>query len=139
MGPGHHHPHGAHGDGFGPWWMLTLLLMLFALVALARTVGVDGLRELSFAGPRTRWRMAVTRHREVAAAFAAYECDAQAVWRRPALADVRRPATARFVEAFAEACALATDRYPGRRMAELFSAAVDRSARAWAAADRPPG
>jgi hypothetical protein len=56
------------------------------------------------------------------------------VLHRPALADVRQPATARFVESFAEACALATDRYPGRAAGDAFVAAVDRASHAWTAA-----
>jgi hypothetical protein len=95
---------------------------------------VDGARARLAAGPRARWRAAAARHREIAAAFATYECDPQAVLRRPALADVRQPFTARFVEAFAEACALATDGYPGRAVADAFAAAADRAARAWTAA-----
>src|SRR4051812_41382244 len=161
MGPGHpHHPHGPHADGFpygphpdgfpygphpdgfGAWWLgPALLVALIGLLLLLWLAGDDriagllggaggGLR----AGWRARWRAAVARHREVAAAFAGYECDPQAVLRRPALADVREPATARFVDAFAEACARATERYPGRAAGDAFVDAVDRSARAWAAA-----
>jgi hypothetical protein len=145
MGPDHHlyPPHGPHGDGFGLWWLwpvvptLFLVLLLLTIWAL-RDFGVawlaTGGRGRLAAGPRARWRAASARHRQIAAAFAAYECDPQAVLHRPALADVRQPATARFVETFAEACALATDNYPGRAMADAFVVAVDRAAHAWAAA-----
>jgi hypothetical protein len=117
----------------------TLFLVLLVLTVWAlRDVGVawlaTGGRGWLAAGPRARWRAASARHREIAAAFAAYECDPQAVLHRPALADVRQPATARFIETFAEACALATDRYPGRATADAFVSAVDRAAHAWAAA-----
>ena len=47
--------------------------------------------------------------------------------RRPALADVRQPATARFIEAFTEASALQTDRYPGPAPADAFTTAVNRA------------
>ena len=143
MGPHHHYfPHGSDGDGFGLWWFWptvpALLLMLLLLWVVVRDLGVadlvDGARARLAAGPRARWRAATARHREIAAAFAAYECDPQAVLRRPALADVREPATATFVQAFAEACALATDRYPGRAIADSFAVAAARAARAWTAA-----
>jgi hypothetical protein len=145
MGPGHH-PHldgGPHGDGFGFWWLGpllpvlllgVLLLLLWAMHTTGMTEWIGGAGARLAAGSRARWRAAIARHREIAAAFATYECDPQAVLHRPALADVRQPATARFVEAFAEACALTTDRYPGRARAETFAAAVDRSARTWTAA-----
>jgi hypothetical protein len=125
------------------WWLWpivpTLFLVLFLLTAWAlRDVGIawlaEGGRSRLAAGPRARWRAASARHREIAAAFAAYECDPQAVLHRPALADVRQPATARFIETFAEACSLATDRYPGRATADAFVAAVDRASHAWTAA-----
>jgi hypothetical protein len=145
MGPGHHPypPHGPDWDGFGLWWLWPfvplLSLALFVMtwwvlrdIAMALLVG--GARDRLAAGSRARWRAAAARHREIAAAFAAYECDPQAVLQRPALADVREPATARFIEAFAEACALATDRYPGHAPADAFVSAVDRAAHAWTAA-----
>src|SRR3954454_24728028 len=146
MEPGHHHhfPEGAHGDGFGLWWLwpiipaLSLLLLLLLLLWVVRDLGgadlVAGARARFTGGPRARWHAAVARHNEIAAAFAAYECNPQAVLHRPALADVRQPATARFVEAFAEACALATDRYPGRPVADAFAIAVDRAGLAGRAA-----
>ena len=54
--------------------------------------------------------------------------------RHPGLADVRQPPTARFVDAFAEAVALATERYPARAFARRFIEAVEREEQAWAAA-----
>jgi len=147
MGPDHHYPpyppHGPDWDGFGLWWLWPIVPMLFLVLSLLtvwalRDIGVawlaEGRRTRLATGPRARWRAASARHRDIAAAFAAYECDPQAVLHRPALADVRQPATARFVEAFAEACALATDRYPGRAMADAFVMAVDRASHAWTAA-----
>jgi hypothetical protein len=139
----HHHPqYGPEMDGLESWWFWpvipVLLLALLVLWVVVRDIGgadvVGGARAWLAAGTRARWRAAATRHGEVAAAFATYECNPQAVLRRPTLADVRQPATARFVEAFAEACALATDRYPGRAATDAFMVAVDRSARAWTAA-----
>ena len=135
MGPDHfHHFGGGHGDGFGLWalWPAVPLLILSGLFLLWWTLNTTIATPVS--GVQARWRAASARHREVAAAFAAYECDPRAVIGRPALADVREPATARFVEAFAESCALATDRYPGPEAAAAFEAAAERSSRAWTAA-----
>jgi hypothetical protein len=143
MGPGHHPypPHGPGWDGFGLWWLWPIAPMLFLAFSLLtlwvlRDLGIAWLAQggRRVAGSRARWRAAAARHSKVATAFAAYECDPQAVLHRPALADVRQPATARFVESFAEACALATDRYPGRAAADAFVAAVDRASHAWTAA-----
>jgi hypothetical protein len=118
--------------------MLASLLVLLLWWWAVRDIGLAGLVGGARGGladdSRSRWSAAAARHREIAAAFGAYECDPQAVLRRPALADVRQPATAQFVEAFGEACALATDRYPGRSVADAFAMAADRAARAWAAA-----
>jgi hypothetical protein len=66
--------------------------------------------------------------------YARYECDPLLVLKLPALADVRVPSTARFVEAFAEAQALDTDAEPPLAHAASFVAAVDRAGRAWRAA-----
>jgi hypothetical protein len=147
MGPDHPHPwhdhpwHDPHGDGFGLWWLpvvpillLAVLLLLWLVSDLGAAELLGGVRARLVAGPRARWRAAAARHREIAAAFAAYECNPQAVLLRPALADVREPATARFVEAFAEACALDTECYPGGARADAFAAAVDRADHAWRAA-----
>jgi hypothetical protein len=150
MGP--HHPHPFHGHGYGYGYgdgggdglwpylplIVAVLLCLVALWAMLRRPGVAALvaqrRPRMPAGSRARWRAAVARHREIATSFASYECDPQAVLRRPALADVRQPATGRFVDAFAAACALQTDRYPGRSAAEAFTVAAERAANAWTAA-----
>lgn len=80
------------------------------------------------------WAAARQRLAGVRTGYAAYECDPLAVLARPALADVRVESTARFVDAFAEAQALDTDARPPPAQAEAFVAAVDRAARAWAAA-----
>lgn len=153
MGPDHHHaPFGPHGDGFGPpgfdsvllapFFLLLLLMLVLTVLPLVmwalRDLGlaelVAGARTRMATGSRARWRAAVTRHRGTAVEFVAYECSPQALLTRPALSDVRQPATARFVDAFVEACALATDRYPGRARAEAFVTAADRAAHAWRAA-----
>jgi hypothetical protein len=149
MGPGHHHLRGGpHADGLDLWWLFpvlatALLLVLIAALWLARDTDfaelVAALRTRLARGSRRRWRAAVARHHRTAAAFAAYECSPEAVLRHPVLADVRQPATARFVEAFAEACALVTDSYPGHDMADAFADAAERSARAWAAATEAAG
>lgn len=82
----------------------------------------------------TRWKAAKTIHEQTAREFAEFECDALAVLRLPDLVDSSVPATARFVEAFAESSALATDRQPPDEHAEKFVAASDAADRAWRAA-----
>ena len=152
--------HGAHGwpggpgfDGIPGWWEWWPLLPSLALAALVMT-GVVLLSQRGAAllnqvpllsGPTSfgpdpaswwpaRWEQAVQRYRATAQAYAEFECDLQAVLRLPALADVGEPPTARFVDAFAEATALCTDRYPGVQYAQRFVAAVERAERAWTAA-----
>jgi hypothetical protein len=136
-----HHPHiggpgfrgGPPFELFGPMLAgLMTVAVLLALLWLARHAWTD--RTALPDGARSRWDRAVHRHGTVASAFARYECDPVAVLANPALADVRRPATARFVDAFAEAGALLTDRYPGAETAAAFGTAVEREERAWAAA-----
>jgi hypothetical protein len=145
----HHHHHHHHGHGYGGRhgsydmfeWLPLLggMLLLFALARLLLTSGVDPRLLVSWLRPRpdpvrTRWQAAVAKHQATAREFAAYECNPVDVLRRPELADVTRPATGRFVDAFAEAAALATDEYPGAAHAELFIQAAERAARAWQAA-----
>lgn len=81
-----------------------------------------------------RWSKSRSRFARLQQDYAAYECDPLAVLRLPALADVRVPSTARFVDAFAEAQALDTDLEPPAEHAARFAAAVDRACRAWQAA-----
>ncbi len=80
------------------------------------------------------WAQAKVAFDRVRAEYTAYECDAMAVLRRPALSDVSVASTARFVDAFAEAQALDTDRYPGPPHDTGFVTAVARVTRAWQAA-----
>ena len=110
-------------------WVLSRWFLLDALAARGR----DAPAALHDAA-RPRWDAAVARYAETARAYAAFECDPAAVLHRPALADVGVAATARFVDAFAEATALVTDAYPGPQMAERFVAAAERADRAWKAA-----
>ena len=116
--------------------MLTALVLLWALLRDLDLAGVaDRLARPFRPDPRRAgWAEALHRHAATAQAFAAFECNPAEVLRRPALADVRQPATARFVEAFAEACALVTDQYPGPDLAERFILATERAKRAWQAA-----
>lgn len=81
-----------------------------------------------------RWDAAKTTHENTAREFADFECDALAVLRLPDLVDSSVLATARFVEAFAESSALATDRQPPDEHAEKFIAAAEAADRAWRAA-----
>jgi hypothetical protein len=86
------------------------------------------------ARPEVAWNGARTRFHTLRSAYAAFECDPMEVLRLPALADVSVPSTARFVDAFAEAQALDTDKFPPGKHAAKFVAAVERAERAWHAA-----
>src|SRR5918993_166378 len=142
-GPGMYH-HGFH-HGPPPWMdgpgvLFPLLSALFPLLlllwVLSRWFVLDALAARgrdALAGRgdtvKPQWEAAVGRFGETARAYAAYECDPSAVLHRPALADVGEPATARFVDAFAEATALATDAYPGPQAGERFVAAAEGAER----------
>jgi hypothetical protein len=110
-------------------WVLSRWFLLDALAARGRHA-LTARRDIV----RPRWDAAVARYAETARAYAAYECDPTAVLHRPALADVGEAATARFVDAFAEATALVTDSYPGPQAGERFLVAAERADRAWKAA-----
>jgi len=120
-------------------WVLMLPGVFVALV-LATSVALNGpiwiwFRARFAADPaREPWDDAVARHRATAQAFSDFECDLRALLRLPALADVEQPATARFIDAFAEANALRTEGFPGSEYAPRFVAAVERAEQAWAAA-----
>jgi hypothetical protein len=86
------------------------------------------------AEPGEQWTAARGRFDALREEYAAYECDALAVLRLPALADVTVPATARFVHAFAEAQALDTDTRPPPDHLSSYVEAVDSAGRAWRAA-----
>jgi len=108
------------------WYAVDLFAERARVVRAARAAKRDSVR--------TRWDAAVARYAETAQAYAAFECDPTAVLHRPALADVTEPATSRFVDAFAQASALATDAYPGPEAGERFVAAAEHADRAWHAA-----
>ncbi len=135
--------HGPHHGGHGPALFFPALGALPLLLSLVVALWISGYGAMAVVGARAalapdpwraRWENAVARHRAVAADFAASECDPRSILERPALSDVRQPATARFVEAFAEARALLTERYPAQDLARRFGAAVEREEQAWAAA-----
>jgi hypothetical protein len=146
-GPGFGGPHFHHGPPnfvySMDWWpAVGSLLMVLTIVTGLWMAGYGVLlaqalrsgRREERTDMRARWTDAVGRHNVVAEAFAHFECDATAVLATPALADVRQPPTARFVDAFAEAGALATERYPAAEFAQRFVDAVEREERAWSAA-----
>lgn len=83
---------------------------------------------------RAEWRKARRRFEALRAEYAGYECDPLAVLRLPALADVSVPATARFVDVFAEAQALHSEAEPPAEFAAAYRGAVDRAWQAWGAA-----
>lgn len=80
------------------------------------------------------WAQARARFAALRSEYAAYECDALAVLRLPALADVTVPSTARFVEAFAEAQALDADGPVPPQHRDRYLAAVENAWRCWQAA-----
>ncbi|MCO1658473.1 hypothetical protein [Pseudonocardia humida] len=80
------------------------------------------------------WPGAAERFAHLRGEYAAFECDPVQVLRTPALTDTSVPSTARFVDAFADAQSLATDRYPGVEHARRFVEAADRAERTWTAA-----
>lgn len=146
-GPGPDTPHFHHMPGPPSfvlhWWstagsllvVMAIIVGLWAVgygLVLAHVVRSDKRRERT--DLRATWNHAMARHHVVAEAFARFECDVQAVLATPALADVRQAPTARFVDAFAEAGALATQRYPAPEFARRFVEAVERAEQAWAAA-----
>jgi hypothetical protein len=123
-------------------WVL-MLPGVFAGLVLATALALNGPGEALWNWLRARfapdpliarWDEAVDRHRVTALAFGQFECDLQELLRLPALADVAQPATARFIDAFAEANALGTEQFPGSDYAGRFIAAVERAEQAWAAA-----
>jgi hypothetical protein len=107
-----------------------ILLILLGGDRFEPTQRVSGLPSISTA-IRQRWHDAVRAH---AATTIAYECTPAALAQRPDLADVTRPATASFIDAFAEANALATDQFLGAEHAERFIHAARRAQQAWRAA-----
>src|SRR5215207_9619549 len=123
-------------------WVL-MLPGVFVAAVLATALALNGpgealwiwLRAQLAPDPwRERWDNAVERQRATAQAYAEFECDLQALLRLPALADVEQPATARFVDAFAEANALRTEEFPGPDYARRFVEAVEHAEQAWSAA-----
>ncbi len=123
-------------------WVL-MLPGVFVAAVLATALALNGPGEALYLWVRAqlapdpwraRWDDAVDRHRTTATTFAGFECDLDAVLRLPALADVEQPATARFVDAFAEANALRTDAFPGPEYARRFVEAVEHAEHAWSAA-----
>ncbi len=84
-----------------------------------------------------RWVLARDRFAALQREYAGVETDPREIAARPALVDVSVPATARFVEALAEAHDLLTSTEPadpGHR--DRFVGAVDRAVAAWAEARR---
>lgn len=143
---GHHHDHlGFAGPpGILSWLpllsgmlvMVAVALILLILLADDRFTPTQRVSRLPSISPavRQRWHGAVRAHAATAQQFVTYECTPAALAQRPDLADVTRPATALFIDAFADANALATDHYPGAEHAERFIHAAQRAQQAWRAA-----
>ena len=139
---GHQGANHLHDGILWDGWVL-MLPGVFAGLVLATALALNGPGEALWTWLRARfapdpliarWDDAVDRHGATALAFGEFECDLQALLRLPALADVAQPATARFIDAFAEANALRTEQFPGSEYAGRFVAAVERAEQAWAAA-----
>ena len=139
----HHYPHVGWLHEMFPLFVLADMLVMVAvawllLILLAgdpseRSQHSSGLASLR-ASVRQRWHGAVRTHAATARQFAAYECTPAAVDQHPDLADVTCPATALFIDAFAEANGLATEHYPGAQHAARFIQAAQRAQWAWQAA-----
>jgi hypothetical protein len=123
--------------------LMILLAMAFAVVQTGRRIvgrlgpspAVPPQRSVSPpADPRMDWEAARRRFDALRDEYAGYECDALAVLRLPALADVTVPATARFVHAFAEAQALDTEQRPPPEHLRSYVRAVEAACSAWQAA-----
>jgi hypothetical protein len=84
--------------------------------------------------PDAEWTASRQRFDALRDEYAAFECDALAVLRLPALADVTVPATARFVHSFAEAQALDTEQLPPAEHLRSYVQAVEAATRSWHAA-----
>jgi hypothetical protein len=140
-------------EGFVPALLATLTDLVAALAAavvalvLAAQRGITRVRTVISGHPdgragrmaeyhRARWSIARERFAGLQREYAAYEADPGAVAARPALADVTVPATARFVQAYADAEYLCTDAEPTGPRREEFAAAVDRAVGAWHDAQR---
>lgn len=149
FGARHHHLYHDHLGFTGlhetfQWLPLLASILVAVAIALVLLILLGGDRfqqsQPTFGLPSTpdparqRWHGAVRSHAATAEQFAAYECTPAAVAQHPDLADVTRPATALFIDAFAEANALATEHYPGEKHAEQFIQATQRAQRAWQAA-----
>jgi hypothetical protein len=128
---------GSHG--------FVLVSIIFTLLVLSRVLALRPVVAAAAARPAVPtappppppdlpWREARQRFHRLRADYAGFECDPMRILRQPALADVRVPSTARFVDAFAEAQALDTDAFPGPAHGQRFAIAVDRAERAWQAA-----
>lgn len=137
-GPGGFGPPGWDGPDLhwmiGPVAVIVTVLVATMVFRLVRAVWERTRRRPVRDDVRARWDAAVTRHARTARDYAAFECDPAEVLARPALCDVSWPATARFVDAFAEASALHTETYPGPAAAAEFVRAADTAARTWTAA-----
>jgi hypothetical protein len=116
-----------------PLPVLVIPVVLLAMIVFRNRGGAPPAAVAAVPGD-DGWTAARDRMRVLRSEFGAFECDPLMVLRLPALADVTVPSTARFVDAFAEAQALATDTAPPGPHAAGFVAAVDRAERAWVAA-----
>jgi hypothetical protein len=142
------------GTGLGEALLVALADLVAAVIAAAvATVllvrrGVRRVRSVVHGHPdgragrlaehgRARWLVARDRFAALASEYASVESDPREVAARPALVDVRVPETGRFVEALADAHALATDTEPADPAhRDRFVAAVERASATWGEACR---
>jgi hypothetical protein len=123
-------------------WVVPVVLGVLGVAWITVVDAVDNARKRHAAAdpaatasaPADGWADAQDRFHRVRGEYADYECDPLQVLRLPVLADPAVPSTARFVDAFADAQGLETERFPGPGHARQFVDAVDRAESAWRAA-----
>lgn len=78
------------------------------------------------------WEAATVRHDEILRDYGAYELESELMLRFPAVTDITLEQVQNFHDALAQAQALRTDRYPGRReIADDYQQSVRHLSRAW--------
>lgn len=83
-----------------------------------------------------QWERAVEQHKNVLSSYAAYELDPEMLLRYPAMWDLTAPDVVDFQDSLELANSVATDDFPGEKMAPEYIDAVAMLRTAWAKADR---
>lgn len=85
---------------------------------------------------RRQWERAVEQHKNVLSAYAAYELDPEMLLRYPAMWDLTAPDVIDFQDTLELTNSVATDDFPGEKIAPEYIDAVAMLRTAWAKADR---